>query len=343
MSPGHGVFTISLDFELYWGVRDKRTIEGYGENLRGVRKAIPEMLRIFRAHDLHATWAVVGFLFFRNADELRKAIPDLQPDYSRRTFSPYEYIAAATELDPAYHFAPDLIALIAATEGQEIATHTFSHYYCLEGGQTRDQFEEDIRCAQAVAKAHGLTIKSLVFPRNQWNEEYLSSLARLGLQCYRGNGVGRMHRASNAASQSRFTRALRLIDAYVNLSGHNTYDLQECVQQTPFNFPASRFLRPYSERVAFLDDLRLHRVKRSMTDAAVNRRLYHLWWHPHNFGANLQQNIQFLQAIADHYDELEVKYGFSSLNMGGLCEIATAGRRWQSTSTSLGYLFERWK
>jgi hypothetical protein len=32
-----GAFVISLDFELFWGVRDKRTISGYGPNILGVR------------------------------------------------------------------------------------------------------------------------------------------------------------------------------------------------------------------------------------------------------------------------------------------------------------------
>jgi hypothetical protein len=30
-----GIFTISLDFELYWGMRDKTTIENYSNNLGG--------------------------------------------------------------------------------------------------------------------------------------------------------------------------------------------------------------------------------------------------------------------------------------------------------------------
>ena len=33
-----GYFVISLDFELFWGVRDKRTIEAYGKSIRNVKK-----------------------------------------------------------------------------------------------------------------------------------------------------------------------------------------------------------------------------------------------------------------------------------------------------------------
>ena len=38
MTMKKGVFTVSLDFELYWGLRDKRTISEYEANLKGVKK-----------------------------------------------------------------------------------------------------------------------------------------------------------------------------------------------------------------------------------------------------------------------------------------------------------------
>ena len=59
-----GIFTISLDFELFWGVRDHRTLEDYGENVRNVHKIVPGLLALFDKYDIHCTWATVGFLFF---------------------------------------------------------------------------------------------------------------------------------------------------------------------------------------------------------------------------------------------------------------------------------------
>jgi peptidoglycan/xylan/chitin deacetylase (PgdA/CDA1 family) len=331
MNFEHGVFTLSLDFELYWGVRDKRSIDAYGVNLRGVRQAIPAMLRMFEHDRIHVTWAVVGFLFFRDAAELKSHVPALLPTYANQRLSPYRYIDNTADLDALYHFAPELIHLIAAQEGQEIASHTFSHYCCLEEGQDLAQFDADIAAAVEIANCRGMRLKSLVFPRNQWNEDYLSTLRKYGFECFRGNGVSRLYRASDGAGQSRLLRAMRLVDAYVNLSGHNTYDLQSCIRQTPYNFPASSFLRPFSERLAFLDGLRLKRIKQSMTDAALNKRLYHLWWHPHNFGRDTEENIAFLQAIVDHFKVLKNRYGFESMNMGELCDLAAAYSAPQAT------------
>jgi len=47
-------FVVSLDFELLWGVRDKRTIADYGANMLGVRRAIPAILDLFDERPISA-------------------------------------------------------------------------------------------------------------------------------------------------------------------------------------------------------------------------------------------------------------------------------------------------
>ena len=64
------------------------------------------------------------------------------------------------------------------------------------------------------------------------------------------------------------------------------------------------------------EPLRLHRIKRDLTEAAKNGLLYHLWWHPHNFGVNTAANLAFLRKILEHYRSLHDLYGIESLNMG---------------------------
>lgn len=319
MAPG--ILTISLDFELYWGVRDKKSIEQYRNNLLGVRQAIPQMLRVFSEYDLHATWATVGFLFFEDRQSLLDNLPRALPSYSQGILSPYPYIQASTRLEPHYHFAPELIKAIAACPGQEIGTHTFSHYYCLEKGQTLEQFEADLSAAVETARDWGLNLKSIVFPRNQWSPHYLAVLTRQGIQCYRGNEQTWIYRACADDRETLIQRALRLLDAYVNLSGQHTYRLADCTREIPHNFPASRFLRPYSAKLARLDGLRMKRIKSAMFDAAVNGKIFHLWWHPHNFGINTADNLNFLAQIADHYRLLQDRHGMRSLNMGELCQL----------------------
>jgi hypothetical protein len=320
-----GVFTVSLDFELFWGMRDKLSLEEYGENLLGVQQAIPKMLDLFSKAGIHATWATVGFLFCRNTDDLRQQLPATLPNYSDPNLSPYRYLDAAGKLDPLYHFAPELIDRISQVPGQEVGTHTFCHYYCLEAGQSKDAFRDDLACAARVAARQGVTLRSLVFPRNQWNPEYLSLLNTVGIRCFRGNESSWVYKASDAQGQRPLRRAVRLLDSYFNLTGHHTYPLKACIANTPFNFPSSRFLRPYSRRLASLDGLRLRRIKRAMDDAAQHQRIYHLWWHPHNFGSNIDHNIAFMSRIAEHYVTLRQRHGMQSLNMGELANLGAVG------------------
>ena len=97
-------------------------------------------------------------------------LPAKIPNYYKPDLNPYNYIQGTNNLDPVYHFAPDLVELIRKHKNQEIGTHTFSHYYCLEEGQTIDEFSCDIESAINIAKAKGISIKSLVFPRNAFDK-----------------------------------------------------------------------------------------------------------------------------------------------------------------------------
>jgi hypothetical protein len=130
--------------------------------------------------------------------------------------------------------------------------------------------------------------------------------------------------ATETAQHHPLRRALRLLDSYLNLSGHHTYALTDCQDGAVCNFPASRFLRPYSPRLAALDGLRLQRITRAMTYAARHQQIFHLWWHPHNFGRYLTENMAMLEKIISHFHVLEQQYGMRSLNMGELAALVEA-------------------
>lgn len=135
-SSTRGALVISLDFELHWGVRDHMKADGpYSRNLFGARSAVPRMLSLFREFDVAATWATVGFLFARNRDELMDFSPSERPRYHNVQLDPFHESIGRNEAEDPLHFAPSLLETIRATDRQEIASHTFSHYYCLEPGQ----------------------------------------------------------------------------------------------------------------------------------------------------------------------------------------------------------------
>lgn len=312
-----GVLVISFDFELYWGVRDTKSLEKYKKNILGERKIIPAILKLFYENNIHATWATVGFLFCKDQKEITKISPNKKPSYTNKKLSPYEHIKKIgfTEVENKLHYAPSLIKLIASSPNQEIGTHTFSHYFCLEKGQNINEFTEDLKSAKQVAEKYKITLKSLVFPRNQINKTYLPACAKEGIIAYRGTESYWIYSARSGEEEFFIRRLVRLIDAYINISGHNCYSLNSIDRTLPLNIPSSRFLRPYSKKLKFLEWIRLRRILSDMTYAAKKGSIYHLWWHPHNFGINQEENMLFLKKILDHFSTLKTIYGMESLNM----------------------------
>ena len=57
-----------------------------------------------------------------------------------------------------------------------------------------------------------------------------------------------------------------------------------------------------------------------MQYAAKNNEMYHLWWHPHNFGTNMEENFIALEEIFKTYSNLNKDHGFESNTMSGLAE-----------------------
>ena len=143
----NGAFVISLDFELNWGTFDGTTIEAYGENLLGVRQVVPSLLDLFAAHQIHVTWATVGFLFYETKAELLKDLPTMQPTYRHPEYSSYNWMqhVGADEASDPYHFGKSLVDQIIATPGQTIGTHTYCHLSCLEEGVTIEAFRPTSR------------------------------------------------------------------------------------------------------------------------------------------------------------------------------------------------------
>lgn len=315
-----GVFTISLDFELLWGVRDKRTIESYGREIKAVHQVLPEMLELFRKYHVKATFATVGLLFARSKEEMISFCPEQKPQYKDPNLSPYnghfDLVKELPESDP-YHFAPDLIRLIQEKYPEhEIGTHTFSHYYCQEEGQTVADFEADIQAAVAIAEQYDIQLKSIVFPRNQYNQEYLGVCKKYGITHYRGNEKAWYYAPQSEIGTSLKKRVFRTADCYINLSGHNAHSLVDRRHDGLADICSSRFYRPYNRKGGgILEALKIRRIKRSMTYAAKKGLLYHLWWHPHNFSASNAVNFASLESILKEFHYLENRYGFRSMTM----------------------------
>ena len=315
-----GIFVISLDFELHWGVSDHFSPEEYAGNLNNTPKAIDGILQIFNANNIHCTWATVGMLFCKNKAELFEYVDESKrPVFKNPQLSNYLHAEKAGDnehVDP-YHYGLSIIKKISNYPNQEISTHTFSHYYCLEEPINPPGFEADIKAAIVVGQRNNFSLKSIVFPRNQVLEANLDACAKEGIVCYRGTQNTWFHKPVTQKNEKKiFKRIFRLSDHYFNLTGSNGYDMGKILQPYSVkNIPQSRFLRPYSKKISILERFRVNRIKKEMTSAARSGKMYHLWWHPHNFGNDVEGNLNVLAQIIAHFKWLENKYGMKSMTM----------------------------
>lgn len=340
-SPGGalpGALVLSLDFELAWGLRDQRARDPNArERLLGARRAVPRLLDLFEEFRVAATWATVGFLFASTREELERFSPASRPEYQQASLSPYgEPVGENEEKDPL-HYAASLVRRIKATPRQEIGSHTFSHYYCTEIGQTRETFRADLESACAIARSHGISLRSIVFPRNQHNPAYDDVLLDLGFRTFRGNPRSSSWTfADFEQSRRNWKRLARFTDAYVGGGSWNTTPWADMRQSSGLSdIRASAMLRPFNPALRHLESVRLKRIRRSVRVAARRGRILHLWWHPHNFGRNQEENLAFLRRVLVEFDECRERYGMHSFSMIEADEFLNwEGRRAGSRSGS---------
>jgi len=301
---------VSLDFELFWGMLDVTTLDNYKENVLGGRAAIEPMLALFQKYGIHATWATVGFLFARDEREAARFCPAEHPAYRDSALDGYRTLSSMVPEERDCFFAPELIRKIAATPGQEIGSHTFCHYYCREAGQTVEQFRQDMAAAKAIAREQGYDLTSVVLPRNQSEPAYTRVLSALGYTAYRDEENDWIH---EKIRWRPLKRALRLLDVYLPLTGQGGSLPRE--EDGIVNLVGSRMYKPYFAPLAFLERLKLLRIKGQLRHAAKKGRIFHLWWHPHNVGTRTEFHLRQLEEIFSYYDSLRRRYGMRSLNM----------------------------
>jgi hypothetical protein len=198
----------------------------------------------------------------------------------------------------------------------EVGTHTYSHFYCQEPGQTVSDFKADLEMAMLKASLKSIPIRSLVFPRNQFNTAYLDVCKNLGITAVRSNPDIWFWDAYRPDTLMK--KIFRSTDTLMPIDWNTSIPLSSLdVSKIPMQIPASRFLKPWHPN-RLINAMKLQRIKSEMSHAAKNNAFYHLWWHPHNFGINPDACIADLRLILMHFKSLQSKYGMLSLHMNGM-------------------------
>jgi len=306
-----GALCISLDFEKFWGVHDVTNLKNNEQHLIKVNRIVDQLLELFKKYDIHCTWAVVGLLNFDSLKELENYSKPINIGYDLNEYSPFPISKYQLKnVNPNAFLAKQEIEKIKNSPKQEIASHTFSHLYCLEQGVYDTDIKNDIKYFNETIG----DINSIIFPRNQVNEKYINYLSKKKQITYRGNQQNKFWANSDYKTEGILKKSGRVIDAYIKISEDNLIDWNSLKQNKNINIPASRFLRPYQFNNT-IEKLKIKRIKKQMLAAAKQNKIYHLWWHPHNFSKNTDENFKQLESLFIYYVHLNKAYNFKSLNM----------------------------
>lgn len=293
----HGVFTLSLDFELVWGSRDLvddlRPLLDASKVIR--REVFPELLQTLTDLGIIATWATVGHLFLGKAEAQHGCLhPDLVPPQHRWLKAPWLYgVPEGPEAANPEFYARSLVLQLRDAQ-QEIGCHSFSHPIFGDPGCSCRTAESEIAHAVAAASELGITMRSFVYPRN--SAGFADVLARNGFTCWRGPEpvwYNRRRLPSPVKRAAHFADVARASCPPTVLPYRDHHGLW-CI-------PASGSYLPYHGlRRAIPISRRVERGIAGIDRAVADRRVNHFWLHPLNLADEPASMLAGLRRILTH-------------------------------------------
>jgi len=306
-----GLFAISVDLELAWGICDQILNNGARRAISKERQIVKRLLNLMEEYEIRASWGVVGHLL-QSENPWKNGV--FHPEISRPMLTgetrDWFFQVAKDTSDPLW-YGRDLINMIknCSTE-QEIGSHSFCHILYDEEVANQEAIIADIRLAKEIHAANDLPFDFFIFPRNLIG--FRDLLAENGIKVYRGH-------------EQRWYESLpcKVVHRLLNLTYYILGITPSTVKAKKdehglINIPASMLL---IGRAGFIRSLipnkNLTRMAMAGIDSAIKKNeIFHLWFHPSNFAFNTEQQFQNLKSIFQQVNELREK---------GLLEQQTSG------------------
>jgi peptidoglycan/xylan/chitin deacetylase (PgdA/CDA1 family) len=312
-----GVLVISIDTELAWSVLHRGVVGAEmldPKRVEAERDIVRDLLALFEAHDVSATWATVGHLFLDRCHPVdgRKHPEIRRPEYDWFEGDWFD-LDPATDIDrdPMW-YGTDIIEMIRrARPKQEIGSHSFSHLIVGDPGCSTEAFATDLAACRELASAIGVDLRSFVYPRNTIG--HLEVLADQGFASYRGL------RPSTFTGLGRWGRALaRAVDRVRPLAGSIVLPERD---GRLWNLPATNLYAPF-DRARYLPfGAWVGQQARRLEQASRHGSLFHLWFHPHNLIDDPEQALSGLGRILTRASELRASGRLDNLTMDGLARM----------------------
>jgi hypothetical protein len=285
-----GVFTISLDFELIWGTRDKYGVEKFQQACRIEREVvIDRLLRVFEEFQFPATWCIVGHLMLDRCTGHEEIIPP-RHSWCKDWFA---LDPCSDEASAPLFYGRSLVKKIQECKiPQEIGSHTFSHVIFGDPGCSEETARSELAACVRAASDLGITMQSFVFARNSIGHLHL--LREYGFRVYRGAEPQWYDRMSGVLKRvARLMTVLAASDPPVMLPVEEGNGL--------WNVPASMLYFPMHGIRKFVPmHLRIKRAMKGLDAAAREKKIFHLWFHPTNMSDHMETMFTGLKKILEH-------------------------------------------
>lgn len=287
MSNDRGVFTISLDTELAWGMFDQGNVDRYEEAYRNTPEVIDRLCELFDEYEIPATWAIVSHL-----------LEDCDGDHSDRTPPDFEWfddwfgeLPCASEMDKNLWYAPWLLDRIQDCETeQEIGLHGSTHMQLGADGCSRQHAEEEIGVAVETLRSHGVEPKSFVFPRNDIG--HVDVLREHSIEVYRRKDA-RWY--ESVSMPSAVKPPLRFADEAIR----GTPPVVEPRERNGMvEISGSQVFRPSHGGWQYTPgESSVARAKKGLERAAQTGGVFHLWFHPFNLGHEPERDLERVERV----------------------------------------------
>lgn len=306
-----GVFLLSIDTEMAWGVVHRGDITG-NYTYRSEREVIERLLQLFEKYDIAATFAIVGHLFLDRCKPVngRKHPEIVRPPYSWFNGDWFDVDPCGdVDSDPIW-YGRDIVERIRRCRvPQEIGSHAFSHIIVGDPECSEESFDSELRMCHQLAGQQGLTLKSFVYPRNSVG--HLDVLARNGFTAYRGRTP-----APFANLPKHLRAAAIMADKLSPLSGSAVFPESNAGM---WNFPPTNFYSPMTQRMRLLPvSLWPHLVGRRLRQAIRERSLFHIWFHSHDLAIDPDKTLRGLELLFQRVNRYRDAGVLENLTMGDL-------------------------
>ena len=303
-----GIFILSLDFELAWGMHDlwdadigipKAMIAAY---MRTRTEVVDALLRLFQKYDISATWATVGYMFHDQ--------DDTQESYANKHIQRLATASLSCTEDEfkSIWLGDDLITKVqAANPTQDIGSHTYSHVIFSDPTCTADVADREIAQCVALAKQMDLPLKSFVFPRNE--EAHHDVLQKYGFTSYRSVQPGWVNHFSGQAQ-----RWAKFLSDAIGLTP--PLAVVEEKREGLWGISASAYYRPAYGKARFIPNRsRVGQSMRGINKAIKKCGIYHLYLHPSDMAFASERLLDGLEQILNHAAEARQNGQLDTLSM----------------------------